>query len=180
MTHFPDDPHRDHRPDGIDQPDPEPPADPGAEDAYDEDAIWRSIIENYGERPEMGAPPPDPGDGAPPVEPSPVVEPEPARSPFDRSYLDALETEATWEDEGHFVPPEPPPLPKLEPRRKLAWAGLFGAPLLLLLAVVFGWVYPTWLVFLLVAGFVGGFVYLVATMPRSRHDDWGGDDGAVV
>ena len=28
-------------------------------------------------------------------------------------------------------------------------------------------------------GFVGGFVYLVATMPRNRGD-WPGDDGAVV
>ena len=34
--------------------------------------------------------------------------------------------------------------------------------------------------FLLVVGFVGGFGYLVATMPRGRHDGWSGDDGAVV
>jgi len=172
MTHHPDDPHRDHRPDEAAHPDADV---PGGEPAFDEDAAWREIIENYGERPEMGAPP----DPAPPVAPGPP-EDEPVETLFDRSYLDAMNTAATWEDEGHFVPPEPPPLPRLEPRRKLAWAGLFGAPFLLLLAVVFSLQFPTWLSGMLVAAFVGGFVYLVATMPRSRHDDWSGDDGAVV
>lgn len=172
MSHQPDDPHRDHLPDGVEQPQPDPPVgDPDSGEGLDEEAAWRMIVENYGERPEMGAPDPPAEHGRPPVEP---------RGPFDRGYLDSLESDATWEDEGHFIPPEPPPLPKLEPRRKLAWTGLFGAPALLLLAVVFGWVFPTWAVALLVASFVGGFVYLVATMPRNRHDDWSGDDGAVV
>ncbi|HZJ06963.1 MAG TPA: hypothetical protein VFD59_16030, partial [Nocardioidaceae bacterium] len=83
-------------------------------------------------------------------------------------------------DEGHFVPPEPPPLPPIDPRRKLAWIGLFGAPVLMLTAVVLGWGYPGWVTATLVTGFVGGFGYLVATMPRRRPDDWSGDDGAVV
>ena len=84
------------------------------------------------------------------------------------------------DDEGHFVPPPPPPLPVLEPRRKLAWFGLFGAPTLMLLAVIFGWTLPGWVGSLLVGSFVGGFVYLVATMQRRRPGDWSGDDGAVV
>jgi len=155
-------------------------ADQSAEDAAaeqrpapDDDAVWAQIVANYGERPEMG---PEATAPTPPAAPT-------RAGVFDRSYLDSvdgLETGATWEDEGHFVPPEPPPLPHLDPRRAIAWGGLIGGPFLLLVAVVFGLAYPTWLTGILVAGFVGGFVFLVATMPRGRHDDWSGDDGAVV
>ncbi len=171
MTHQPDEPPRDqHLPDDP-HPQPDPHRDdPGAGNAFDEDEAWRLIVENYGERPVMGPPAPEPA-------PRPV---EKASDVFDRSLLDSLGTEASWEDEGHFVPPEPPPLPKLDPRRRLAWAGLLGSPVVLLLAVVFGWVFPTWGVVLLVAAFVGGFLYLVGTMPRNRDDHWPGDDGAVV
>jgi hypothetical protein len=170
MTHHPDEPHRDKLPDGAEQPEPDQPAGGASGDgAFDEEAAWRMIVENYGERPEMGAP----------VEPDPPRHPLPA-NPFDRTFADSLDTEATWQDEGHFVPPEPPPLPRPEPRRRLAWAGLFGTPVVLLLAAVLHLALPTWAVTLLVVGFVGGFVYLVATMPRTRHDDWPGDDGAVV
>src|SRR5690242_4771961 len=147
MSQQPDDPHRD----GVDHPDPDQ-SGPKDEGALDEDAAWREIVENYGERPEMGPPEPEP---APP-----------RRDVFDRSFVDGLNTEATWDDEGHFVPPEPPPMPPMDPRRKVAWAGLFGSPLMLLLAVIFGWAFPTWGVAVLVAAFVGGFLYLVATMPR--------------
>jgi hypothetical protein len=49
----------------------------------------------------------------------------------------------------------------------------------MLVLVAFGISIPGWLSFLLVTGFLGGFVYLVATM---RRDDgaWPGDDGAVL
>ncbi|MGZ4461108.1 MAG: hypothetical protein ACXV4A_11010 [Actinomycetes bacterium] len=135
----------------------------------DEDAAWRDIVEHYGERPTA-----DPA----PVEPAP--ETPPRFAVFERRLEDPGEDEATWDDEGHFVPPEPPPLPQLEPRRKLAWIALFGAPLLLLIVVLVGATLPTWLLGLMVAAFIGGFVYLVATMSRNRPDDWSGDDGAVV
>lgn len=168
----------------MSQPDDRPPEEPtgssDVEPALDEDAVWAEIVANYGERPVMGA--------------DPVVEEgaeRPSRNPgapgnrniFDRSYIEAT-TEPTgevpWDDEGHFVPPPPPPLPRLEPRRKLAWIGMFGAPFVMLLAVVFGWTLPGWVGSLLVGSFVGGFVYLVATMQRRRPGDWSGDDGAVV
>lgn len=84
------------------------------------------------------------------------------------------------DDEDHFVPPPPPPLPKVEPRRKLAWIGLFGAPVLGLLLLVLGLVVPGWLEVGLVAAFVGDFGYLVATMRSSPPDPWSGDDGAVL
>ncbi|NUS50582.1 MAG: hypothetical protein HOQ22_06005, partial [Nocardioidaceae bacterium] len=104
----------------------------------------------------------------------------------DRTFLDAQETQRRreptadgWTDEGHFVPPEPPPIPRGTPARRLAWLGLFGTPVVMLAAVVFGWRIPGWLALLMVVAFIGGFVFLVATMPRDR-DDWPGDDGAVV
>lgn len=165
-----------HDPDGTSPEDPQQgPGGPGEGNRkLDEDAAWRAIVENYGEEP--ADPPLDP-----PTEQAPPREDEQPRfSVFDRRWDEPMNTEATWEDEGHFVPPDPPPLPKLEPRRKLAWIGLFGPPVLMLVAVVFGWQYPGWLSFLLVAGFLGGFGYLVATMPRSRGEDGSGDDGAVV
>ena len=197
--------------------------------SFDEDAAWRLIIENYGERAQLGStsvdrapggpvPPPtrdrvepgvprDPVDpaerlapGEPvervaPSEPAEPVEPvEPVdRGVFDRAYLDALDADARnpdgrgpdehygrrrTDDHDHFVPPEPPPVPKGTPARRIAWAGLFTPPLLMILAVVLGWAIPTWLSMMLVAGFVGGFVFLVATMPRDGGDGW--DDGAVV
>jgi hypothetical protein len=165
----------------------------------DEDAAWRSIIENYGDEPSIEdlyaspsvEPPPStepgsPGDPeSPSVEPGSSsvepVEPDPRFKAFERRWEpEPQHTEATWDNEGHFVPPEPPPMPKLEPRRKLAWIGLFGGPVLMLIAVVFGWRFPEWFSFLVVAGFLGGFGYLVATMPRTRGEDDSGDNGAVV
>ena len=169
----------------MSQPDDRTPEEPtgssDVEPALDEDAVWAEIVANYGERPVMGADPSSPGgDGPRAVEP---VETNRPRNLFDRSYIEATTestSEASWDDEGHFVPPPPPPLPRLEPRRKLAWIGMFGAPFVMLLAVVFGWPLPGWVGSLLVGSFVGGFVYLVATMQRRRPGDWSGDDGAVV
>jgi hypothetical protein len=50
----------------------------------------------------------------------------------------------------------------------------------MLVAVVAHLTFPMWLSMGLVAAFVGGFVFLVATMDRTGGDGWGGDDGAVV
>jgi hypothetical protein len=84
------------------------------------------------------------------------------------------------EDDDHFVPPVPPPLPRLDPAAKGAWVALFGGPLYLLIAVMAGWQVPNWAAFCAVAGFVGGFATLVVRMgDRARQDD-GPDDGAVV
>ena len=40
------------------------------------------------------------------------------------------------DDEGHFVPPEPPPLPEADVTAKFAWLAVIGGPVLLLLAVL--------------------------------------------
>ena len=64
----------------------------------------------------------------------------------------------------HFVPPPPPRVALATPPRLLAWLGLFGVPLLTLVAIVVGASFPQWLSVLFMAWFVGGFVFLVASM----------------
>lgn len=96
---------------------------------------------------------------------------------FEPGWNDPLNTAASWDDEGHFVPPTPPPLPPLEPRRKAAWAAMIGSPLLIILLFVLGIDSGSRLTALLSLGFIAGFIYLVATM---RSDDRPGGDGAVV
>ena len=140
----------------------------------DEDA-WRGIVENYGERIELGD--------------DPVVEPvreqpaDPAADPATEQRLERLfrplPQPAPPEDDvdDDFVPPTPPPLPKLPPDRFLAWTGLFGSPAVLLVCLIFGIHLMPWLAYMLVAAFIGGFGYLVVKMPRSTDiDPW--DDGA--
>lgn len=164
----------------------------GAGRKLDEDAAWREIVAHYGDVPVIEDPPPmvqpPPTEGTAEPAPEPPRPARPARPERNepRGILepgwhdDLNSTPTSWEDEGHFVPPTPPPLPPLDPRRRLAWSGLFGAPTLMLLAVVLGWQYPDWFMLLLTGGFIGGFAYLVATMPKSRDGDGPGDDGAVV
>ncbi|MGA4842489.1 hypothetical protein [Streptomyces sp. G45] len=85
------------------------------------------------------------------------------------------------DDEGHFVPPEPPPLPEADVTAKFAWLAVIGGPILLLLAVLLGWQMTWWLTTLGIGGFLGGFTTLVVRMKSG--DDEEDDDpgrGAVV
>ena len=59
-----------------------------------------------------------------------------------------------------------------------AWLGLFGVPVLTLVALVVGLTLPQWLSVLFMAWFVGGFGFLVASMRSGPRD--GHDDGAVL
>ena len=130
-----------------------------------EDALWRSIIDNYGDRPEIDEPeivvPPSLRDlDAIPPGPEALPTATPAAEPVD--------------PQDHFVPPVPPPLPAPPPARLLAWVGLFGVPMFVLVALVAGLVLPSWVGLILMVWFVGGFVFLVASMrpgPGEDHDD---------
>jgi hypothetical protein len=85
------------------------------------------------------------------------------------------------DDEEHFIPPAPPPLPKLDPLAKGAWAALFGGPGYLMVATAVGWSVSGLAAFCAVAAFVAGFAILVLRMHEpgpGGPDD--GDDGAVV
>lgn len=81
------------------------------------------------------------------------------------------------EQEEHFVPPDPPPLPELDTVSKAAWAGLLGGPALLLLIVLTDWSVPGWVRAAAVAAGAVGFLTLVF---RSRDTGGDGDNGAVV
>jgi hypothetical protein len=84
------------------------------------------------------------------------------------------------DDADRFIPPPPPPLPKLEPYQQLAWVGLVGGPVLLLVSVLFSIALPVWMSMATVIAFIGGFVTLVATMEDRIDPDDDSDNGAVV
>lgn len=81
-------------------------------------------------------------------------------------------------DDDHFVPPNPPPLPKGDRITRWAWAGLAATPSVLLISALTGWTPPDSVMVVLVGGFIAGFVTLVVRMRgRNPHDP---DDGAIV
>lgn len=106
----------------------------------------------------------------------------PGVGPRDWDAEESSESDFDESDEGHFVPPEPPPLPDSDTTSRFAWLGVLGGPLLLLAVVLFRVEMTWWITTLGVGGFLGGFVTLVMRMKDS--DDEGEDDdpgrGAVV
>jgi hypothetical protein len=172
-------------------------------DGGSEEAAWRDLIANYdspadqdgmipwpdrenlrtgreghedlqGLEPGTGSAAPQPLPGPPdaPAEPDTVTTaaeakppPAPARNP-------------AYED--HFVPPSPPPLPRLDPVTKGAWLALFGGPAYLLIAGLVGWTISGLQLFCAVGAFVAGFAVLVLRMGDEPPRDSGPDDGAVV
>ncbi|MER5614354.1 hypothetical protein [Streptomyces sp. NPDC002215] len=180
---------------------PEPPV--------DEDAVWKAIVAGYGEEPPdpPGARPfrsvedlalpeddddrpgvldPDKGLGKKSVKPpekplgSSVVFAPGVVGPRDYEVAEPKDDDLDDSDEGHFVPPEPPPLPEADVTAKFAWLAVVGGPVLMLIAVLLRWDMTWWLTTVCVGGFLGGFVTLVA---RMNDDDEDGDDpgrGAVV
>ncbi|MEP9380970.1 hypothetical protein [Nocardioides sp. KR10-350] len=155
-----------HEDDRADEPRADEPATESAEEA-----AWREIVANYGER--VLEEPDDPvtddsvilsfgDDGSAPDE----VDGE--------NPLDLAESE-------QFVPPTPA-LPRTTPERFMAWLGVLGTPVIAVLLVtihtVTGFDFPSWVIAFLVLAFLGGFGYLLVTMSRDPGDPW--DDGARV
>ncbi|MFI8087505.1 hypothetical protein ACIF9R_04190 [Streptomyces sp. NPDC086080] len=177
---------------------------------FDEAAAWEAIVSGYGEEPPdpPGAKPfksiedlalleaetndEDGGD----TKTSPrKAEDKPAKplggsvsfapgvggaGPRDYSVAEPAEDDLDESDEGHFVPPEPPPLPEADVTSRFAWLGVLGGPLLLLLAVLLGWDMTWWLTTLCIGGFLGGFATLVMRMRTDDDDDDDPGRGAVV
>ncbi|MFH8975727.1 hypothetical protein [Streptomyces sp. NPDC017890] len=166
----------------------------------DEDAVWAAIVAGYGDEP------PDPP-GAKPfksVEDLALLEPEtnddgpeadrpasarplggsvafaPGVGPRDHTLAEPSDDDDPDDGEGHFVPPEPPPLPEGDTTAKFAWLGVLGGPVLLLLAVLLGWDMSWWLATASVGGFLGGFATLVMRMRTGDEDDDDPGRGAVV
>ena len=139
------------------------------------DSTWREIVQNYGERARLD--PDDPRTG-------PAVEdPRPASYGVVEDPAGDVGTDPDEDDDipevDRFRPPEPPPvaLPRTWQRRA-AWGGVLVAPVLALLLALLRVQLPAALGWGLVAWFVGGFLYLVATMPRAPREPW--DDGSRV
>jgi hypothetical protein len=134
-----------------------------------DDDAWRAIVDNYGERVLDD-------EAEPSARPEPehrrsIESDEPARS-WDDVYVDS-----DWSTD-RFVPPPPPPLPSPPTDRMLAWLGVLGAPVVLVVCLVLAIDLPRIVAYLLVAGFLGGFLYLVLRMPRGPRDP--DDDGAQL
>jgi len=175
---------------------------------FDEEAAWAAIVAGYGEEPKdpPGAKPFKSVEDLALLEPEANDEPaqptKPAKSgkedekpakplggsvsfapgvgPRDYSTPEASEDDFEEDDEGHFVPPEPPPLPAGDTTSKFAWLGVLGGPLLLLVAVLLRWDMTWWLATIGIGGFLGGFATLVARMRADDEDEEGPGRGAVV
>ncbi|WP_395573650.1 hypothetical protein [Streptomyces sp. BK79] len=104
----------------------------------------------------------------------------PGVGPRDHTLAEPSDDDLGEDDEGHFVPPEPPPLPESDPTAKFAWLGVLGGPVLLLLAVVLGWDMTWWLQTVSIGGFLGGVATLVMRMRTGDEDDDDPGRGAVV
>ncbi len=138
------------------------------------EAAWAQIVAGYGTTPdpvvgrwsaledlpdEPPAPPPTGSGlssrlirradhpGTPPVPPS-------------GEGAEELEPFADDDPDDHYVPPPPPPLPHGDPVARLAWAGLLGGPVFLILMAVLGLQLDRWWVLLAMAAFAGGFLTL--------------------
>ncbi|EGX60409.1 hypothetical protein SZN_07949 [Streptomyces zinciresistens K42] len=122
----------------------------------------------------------EPGAGEPPVPLGASVAFAPGIGPRDYSVAEPSEDDFETDDEGHFVPPEPPPLPAADATAKFAWLAVVGGPVLLLIAVLLGWEMTWWLTTLGIGGFIGGFATLVMRMKADDEDDGDPGRGAVV
>ena len=123
----------------------------------DDDAAWQQIVENYGERPDVPDAPAAPDAPEVPLAEAPEV--------FHIELYDE-----------QFVPPPLPPPPVIRPERKVAWVGLVGSPVLLVVLSLIDYSLPAVLTGGLVVAFLASFGYLVATMEPHDPDD----DGARV
>ncbi len=81
------------------------------------------------------------------------------------------------DDAGDFVPEEPPSLAGTDPLTMLAWLGAIGAPIALLLAVMFWRSAPLLAIVGMVAVFILAVVYLIMKLPQEKDEN---DDGARV
>lgn len=100
--------------------------------------------------------------------------------PRDWSAAEPSDDDFDETDDGHFVPPEPPPLPQGDTTAKFAWLAVLGGPFLLLLTVLLQWDMTWWIATLGIGGFLGGFGTLVFRMNDDDEDDGNPGRGAVV
>lgn len=154
--------------------------DPDQGDRGDFDRQWQEIVAGLGpldvsareaERMEAApAPPRDPEPDAPLASPGASAARGRDFGPRDHAV----------DDDGDFVPPEPPALGSGNPAIVLSMVGVAGAPAALLLAAILWPSLPGVVLTVLVAAFVAGAVGLFFALPRDADRDGPGDDGARV
>ena len=142
-------------------------------DGYDEDAAagTQGPEQRPGPAPERETPA-APGEGFVPFGPelSPRGHLDPSAShPFDVPELD--------DAEDTFVPPDVQ-LPRMRPTQVAAWIAALGSPVAFVVAALTGVRLGGLLSVILAGCFIGGFAWLVATMPKEPPSPW--DDGARV
>jgi hypothetical protein len=82
------------------------------------------------------------------------------------------------DQQDRFTPPDPAPMPRISRSAWAAWAAILGGIALIVVSTILG---STGILTVLgVAGFVGGFIALVARAGSGRGDLDDHDDGAVV
>jgi hypothetical protein len=148
-----------------------------------DDSVWEDLVRR------LEGTPGDPMEHGSADSPAPAAAESPAPGPTAPRGVDpelfrmhpALsgprDHEPPAEDEGSFVPEDPPALGSGNPLLTLAWSCAAGAPIALLLLAIF-WrraPMPLWIGLVTVA--VAAAVFLFARLPRHRQDD---DDGARV
>jgi hypothetical protein len=159
----------------------------------DEDAAWAALVAGFDAEPDPGAaaswpeaenvPEGDAEAKEPPSAKNPAaVAPPPTRSIVIHPVIAGPRNYELEDDEedAHFVPPEPPPLPASDTTARFAWLGAVGGPILLLLAVLLGWDMTWWLTTACIGGFLGGCATLVVRMHPGDEDDDDPGRGAVV
>ncbi len=141
------------------------------EDQAEIDRQWQQIVEGLGPIEPSGPAPGPPSDERSDL--ASYFAETPACGPRDYTVDD--------EDEGDFVPPDPPALATGRPAMVLSVVGLVGGPAALLLAALFWPGIPGIVVTVLIAAFVAGAVGLFLSLPRDqdRRGPWN-DDGAQV
>ncbi|MEV5507030.1 hypothetical protein [Streptomyces orinoci] len=156
----------------------------------DEDAAWAQLVASYGEQPdpEKGHWPAtgseEPSPPAPAARPGSFIVYAPGVGPRDWQAAEPADSadsaDSAEDDEGHFIPPEPPPLPTGDVTSRFAWLAVLGGPLLLLLMVLLQQELTWWMVTVGVGGFLGGFATLIVRMKDGEDDEEDPGRGAVV
>ncbi|WP_078901077.1 hypothetical protein [Actinacidiphila yeochonensis] len=161
----------------------------------DEEAAWAALVAGYDAEPEPGTAPSWPEAENVPAEPRDdpgpeqrtALDPVPPTAPPTRSIVvhPVISGPRNYEldeddEDAHFVPPEPPPLPEADLTTKFGWIAVLGGPLLLIVFVLLQLELAWWVILVGVGGFLGGFATLVSRMRTGEDDDDLPGGGAVV